>query len=127
MASIHHIPHAERRAFPRFDHHSIIKFVFEDKRSEKLNSALTQDASTKGFQILASQLLTASQRLEVYLPIENKIIIPAIADVMWSDIETELGDSPYWLRGGLHLHFFDNKHKKLVRDFLFAKKAIPIA
>ncbi len=104
-----------RRDEARTSLHKGFRFVFEENKKEKLFSAISQNASKNGLNVLSSNLLCASQVLELYFPIQT-LIIPIRAQVMWSQVESNLADSPYWLSAGLRLYFLSKHHQKLMHE-----------
>jgi hypothetical protein len=105
-----------RRTGIRVDFRSQIRFQSDPGRKFRLAHAVTQNISLRGMQVLSSTTFDVRKRFEVWIPIDSTTVIPATARTEWVRIEDELGDSPYWVRGGLSLTFRNEKDRRLYVD-----------
>lgn len=111
----------ERRIHTRLCYPLNFQFVDASETKQKPQKGLLQDLSIGGLQVLSSQLLPLRRQLEVYVPLQNQELIPALATVLWTQVEFFLADSPYWLRGGLEMNYFNPIHQRRVEEFVQTK------
>ncbi len=95
----------DRRANVRADFHRSVSFVKNPTRPIQggMGRAVTQDLSLKGARILTRALPPERKSFPLWVYLDDQNVIRAQGKVVWSQIESMLGDSPYWLQCGISL------------------------
>lgn len=68
---------------------------------------------------MVSSIPSKDETVEVYVPINSNVLIPALAKNVWIDLEDQWGDHPYWIKAGYDLTFHNKEdEKKFTQGFL---------
>ncbi len=107
-----------RRADRRVPFRNVIRFVSDPKRPLRLRKGITQNLSLRGVSMLSSSILESVKPFEIWLPLDEEEMVSALAKLAWVSLEDNLGDSPYWIRGGLALTFRLKRDHDMVLDLI---------
>ena len=95
----------DRRANVRADVHRSASFVRNPVRPIQggMGRAITQDICLRGVRILTRTLPPERPSFPIWIHLDEQRVIRAQGSLVWTQVETMLGDSPYWLQCGLSL------------------------
>lgn len=94
----------------------MIRYVPANQKLSPLQTGLCINLSKNGIAMMMSSLPPKDETVEVYVPLNSKILIPALATNVWVDIDIDLedqsADNPYWIKAGYDLSFHSKEDEK---------------
>ena len=86
-----------------------------------LQKGVSQDMSIRGMQVLSSVILEKGRVFDMWIPLDDQMVVKAKARVRWTQLEDTLGDSPYWIRAGISLAYNKGDDRKILSNVVADK------